>query len=463
MLIIEKLVSWMDTAPADKRARAASALVHAWQVAELTAEQRESAEAAMTCMLDDPDEEVRLSLSKALADAVEPPRHLVLALAEDSAEVSLPVLAQSLALLDGELVRLVERGTEEQQAAIARRPFLAEGVSAALAGHGCKFACLIMITNPAARITEDSFHMLAERFGDCSHARQCLFARPDIGMRARTLLIEKYAASLAEDEELDHPARELETLEIAEKAIITYAAEVGDRENRQIIEALIGREKLTTAFLLRAICMGNLTLYCHALSVLSGQSTDRVERVLKDHRANAFHAIYEKAGLPASAEPVFFAALKSWSRHLGSSTREDSARLPYRVTREVLAGYEGRRDVVVDELLILLRRICTDFARESARSKVSELALRHELSREEEMEALPRPEEVDLEPEQLMEFAENLAEELAELALEDKYQLREARRQLDAANRPQNVMPVMPVRPSSLLEHEAGQDFEQAA
>ena len=448
-MIIEKLVSWMDTAPAEKRAKAAGALVRAWQVAELTAEQRESAEAAMTCMLDDPDDDVRLALSTALAEAIEPPRHLVLALAEDSPEISLPVLAQSPSLVDGELVHLVEKGTDEQQAAIARRQSLTEGVSAALAEHGCRFACLIMATNPAARITEDSFYVMAERFGGCSHARQCLFARPDIGMRARTLLIEKYAASLAAETEMDRPAREIETVEIAEKAIITYAAEVGDGENRQIVEALIKREKLTTAFLLRAICMGNLTLYCHALSVLSGQAPDRVERVLKDHRANAFHAIYEKAGLPASAEPVFFAALKSWSRHLGAGARQDAALLPYRVTREVLAGYEGRRDVVVDELLILLRRICTDFARESARSKVSELALRHE-----QMMALPEPEQEvgDLEPEQLMAFAENLAEELAELALEDKYRLGEARRQLDAANGP---LPVEVARPSSLLEQAA--------
>ena len=457
MLIIEKLVGWMDTAPADKRARAASALVRAWQVADLSEEQRESAEAAMTCMLDDPDEGVRLALSEALAEAVEPPRHLILALAEDDPEISLPVLAGSPALLDGELIRLVEKGTEEQQAAIARRAVLAEGVSAVLAGQGCKFACLIMLTNPAARIAEDSFHTLAERFGDCAHARQCLFARPDIGMRARTLLIEKYAASLAEDEELESSARELETVEIAEKAIITYAAEVGDGENRQIIEALIGREKLTTAFLLRAICMGNLTLYCHALSVLSGQATDRVERILKDQRANAFHAVYEKAGLPASAEPVFFAALGSWSRHLGTGSQEDEAKLAYRVTREVLAGYEGRRDVVVDELLMLLRRICTDFAREAARSKVSELALRHE-----QMMALPEPEEEveELEPEQLMAFAENLAEELAELALEDKYELGEVARQLSAANGP---APVVAVRPSSLLEQGAGHRLEQAA
>ncbi|WP_075996132.1 DUF2336 domain-containing protein [Salaquimonas pukyongi] len=456
MLIIEKLVGWMDTAPADKRARAASALVRAWQVADLSPEQRESAEAAMTCMLDDPDEEVRLSLSTALAEAIDPPRHLVLALAEDSPEISLPVLAHSTVLVDGELVHLIENGTEEQQAAIARRAVVNERIGATLASHGCKFACLIMLTNPAARLTEDSFYTLAERFGDCSHARQCLFARPDIGMRARTLLIEKYAACLAEDEDLDHPARELETAEIAEKAIITYAAELGDSENRQIVEALIGRQKLTTAFLLRAICMGNLTLYCHALSVLSGQAPDRVERILKDQRANAFRAIYEKAGLPASAEPVFFAALASWSHHLGNGAAADASRLPYRVTREVLAGYEGRRDAVVDELLILLRRICTDFARESARSKVSELALRHEQAM-----ALPQPEEAveELEPEQLMEFAENLAEELAELALEDKYSLGEARQRLDAANGGQSSIG----GPSSLLEQGLAGDLERAA
>ncbi len=38
--------------------------------------------------------------------------------------------------------------------------------------------------------------------------------------------------------------------------------------------------------------------------------------------------------------------------------------LPYLVTREVVSTYEGQRDRVVDELMMLLRKICTDAARE---------------------------------------------------------------------------------------------------
>ena len=420
----------------------------------------------MTCLLDDPDNEVRAALSHALAELPDPPRHLVIALAGDAVEVSIPVLGASAALLDGELIHHLTTGTAAQQEAIAGRPRLSRGVAAALAERAERSACLLMLTNPAAHIGEAAFFTLAERFGDVDDIRRCMLARPDIGMRARTRLIETYAASLRPEGRMAEDRRHAEIDDNAEKAIITYAAHVGDRENRELVQALISRERLTTAFLLRAICMGNLTLICHALSVLSGQSAERVERVLKDLRGHTFHAIYSKAEMPASAERVFFSAIGAWCRHLSRNAGTDPQRLSYLVTREVLAGYEGDRDSVVDELLLLLRRICTDSARESARSTMSELVLRHETTRalaapEPAPDPAPDPAEAedDLSPEELVSFAAHLADELAELALRDEYCLGKAVEAVEPANQqvfegvvepcvePPVKLPVEPVAP----------------
>ncbi len=65
-MIIERLVGWMETADTEDRAKAADTLVRAWHKSQLDEEQLEAAEAAMTCILDDQDAEVRLAFAKAL-------------------------------------------------------------------------------------------------------------------------------------------------------------------------------------------------------------------------------------------------------------------------------------------------------------------------------------------------------------------------------------------------------------
>jgi uncharacterized protein (DUF2336 family) len=279
-MIIERLVSWMEVAPVDKKILAVDALVRAWQLASLSDEERDAAEAAMTCVLDDSDLEVRQSLSKALAEAVNPPRHLVLALAADDEKVSFPVFSNCSAFLDVELIHYVKTGTDGQQKAIASRPSLSPAVCTQIALTGCKPACVELVTNPEAQLNETDFFNMASRHGTCRDLRSCLLARPDIGMRARLLLIEYYAASLQDHDDLTDEktiARKQKDLtEVCDKATITFAAHISDDEISDLVMALIERQKLTTSFLLRAICMGNLTIFAHSLAILSGQPLHRV-------------------------------------------------------------------------------------------------------------------------------------------------------------------------------------------
>ncbi|MEZ5801627.1 MAG: hypothetical protein R3D29_15610 [Nitratireductor sp.] len=68
----------------------------------------------------------------------------------------------------------------------------------------------------------------------------------------------------------------------------------------------------------------------------------------------------------------------------------DPARLPYLVTREVLKTYHPDSDGQVDALLVLLRRLAAEAARENARAEV--VRITREV-REREMVLLTAPQE----------------------------------------------------------------------
>ncbi len=432
-MLIEQLAGWMDAAPGTARREAAVSLVQILEESIADPEELEAAEAALTCLLDDPDIKIRQTLAEELSRLESPPRYLILALAGDEPEISIPVLARSGVLLDGELITHVRNGTEKQQIAIACRAELSSRLCAVIADEASRQGCLAAILNPGARLLPEHFFSIATRFGDDPDIRSCLLARHDIGMAARILLIEEYAISLAEvdEEEADEAAverRKAHLREISDKAIISFAAHVSDAEVGEVVRALIDAEKLTTSFLLRAICMGNIALFAHALSLLSEQPVERVSKVLMEERQNAFHAIYARADMPVEAMEVFRLTISAWKQALPDTDEDNHACLPYLVTRQVLATYEGVHDAETDELLLLLRKICTETARDNARHKIARLSIARQRAA-----ALPAPEE-DWDQEELMMFACYLADELAELTLADEAEMSEIAENLVPAN-----------------------------
>lgn len=438
-MLVERFLGWVETAPADRRANAVRALARAYLQSQFEGADQDAAEAALTCILDDCDPGVRQAMAEALAPDPASPRHVILALAGDTPEVSLPVLRLSPVLLDAELVEAVASGNAGQQEAIACREPLSATLAQAIAEQGSREACLALMLNPSAKPLPQAFLAIATRFGDDAELRTCMLARHDTGMQARLLLIEKYALSLVGREEAQNgfsrERQEAELRDICEKATITYAAQVTDEEIREIVVALVAAGKLTAAYLLRSICMGNISLFAHALSHLSGQRIERVEEILKEGRRNAFSAVYLKAGLPKSAFDVFELTIDCWRRLLTSDANPDPASLPYRVTSQVLCAYEGARNGETDRLLVLLRKICTEAARESARARIEQIAL----AREEAallLESHEADDEGALSEEEMYEFAARFANELADMALEAEEALDSASENLIAANMP---------------------------
>ena len=175
-MIIEQFLNWVDSAKAQNRQAAASALARAYLQSDLTVDERCAAEAALTVLLDDPSPNVRLALAEALSISHLAPIHIVAALASDQPEVASMVLVRSPLLSDTDLIDRVALGSDEVQCAIALRAQLSATVCAAIAEVGCLQACAAMLQNKGAKIVSLSIRRIVERFGEESAMRELLLA-----------------------------------------------------------------------------------------------------------------------------------------------------------------------------------------------------------------------------------------------------------------------------------------------
>src|SRR3984957_16101640 len=164
--IVRRFLAWAQSADAEARADGASALARAYLHADLPAPVRAEAKLAMTTLLDDPSVLVRKALAEALCRASEAPRTLILALAADEPEAAAPVLQNSPVLTDADLVDCARTGGASAQTALARRPNLPPGATAALAEIGERDAVLALIANLEIDLPAELLGGVMTRFND---------------------------------------------------------------------------------------------------------------------------------------------------------------------------------------------------------------------------------------------------------------------------------------------------------
>jgi uncharacterized protein (DUF2336 family) len=126
--------------------------------------------------------------------------------------------------------------------------------------------------------------------------------------------------------------------------------------------------------MLRALLSGNVALFEQALVELSGLPPARVAGLVHDRRGAGLRALYERAGLPASAFPAVRAAIDAMHETGFAGDPGGPARLKRRMVERVLTGCEDYASADIEPLLMLLRRFATEAAREEARLFCDELA-----------------------------------------------------------------------------------------
>lgn len=384
-MVIEYFLNWVQSASLSKRTEAAAALARAYLRDDMDVSEREDVEAAITTLLEDPAPKVRDALAEILSIQENVPRHVIISLAADTNEIATKVLSRSPVFLDQELVHMIKTFDVEKQIAIACRPWMPQIVLNAICNSGCEEACLGSLMNPASRFLDENLHAIAERFGSNTELRVILMDREDLATKTRLLLINKAGeainAFVTNKSWLSEKRANAVVADACDKACIAYAANAPEEEVSNVVQSLIDDGRVTVAFLLRAVCMGNITLAAATFAELSNIRIERIETILSNDKKAAFKAVYDRAGLPQSAYSIFQCAISTWRKLLSAKNPENQARMPFLVTREVLQTYVMQNDQVVDELLVLLRKLAAETARECAIYKATEISNRAEVAK----------------------------------------------------------------------------------
>lgn len=370
-MIVRQFLQWLRNAPPGERAEATSALARAYLYSDLSPDDLAAAEGAMIMLLDDPSSLVRRALSDVFASSQKAPPAVVQALACDQPDVAIPVLAHSPLLLDADLVDWVATGRPEVQAAIASRPLLPRSVAAAIAEVGMAEACLVLLENPDIEIAPFSVARVVERFGHLAPIRENLLARDDLPAPIRQALLAKLSQTLAgfvtarQWLAKDHAQRAAK--EACERATVALAAHAPVPELGTLVRHLRETGQLTAGIILRALLSGNVLLFEEALAELSGMQIDRVQSYVHDKNISAFRALYDQAGLPASAYPAFREAIEAMREGILLGEVGGAARLKRRMIERVLTRCTAEALGDIEPLLALLRRFAVEAAREEAR------------------------------------------------------------------------------------------------
>jgi uncharacterized protein (DUF2336 family) len=377
--VVTRFLTWSRGAPVAGRVGAARALARAYLTSELSPEEREQVETAMTVLLDDQAVEVRLVLADALGKSQHAPAHIIMTLATDAEPVALIVAEHSPVILDSELVDMAATRGEAMQIAIASRPFLSRAVSAALGEVGSAEACRALVINAGARVPRFTLDRIVGRHGDCPELRLALLERKDLPLDVRQVLLGKLAGALR-DLIVGHgwttPERAAAVTDDArECATIAASFEAPVDNLPALVAQLMEGNALTPAFLIRAVAAGQALLFETALSMLARVPKERVAALVASGRTANLRALLQKAGLPHKTFPAFSAAIDVIRQ--GEALAEPGEGGDYRraaaLIDAIVTKYQRRPDRELDQILALLRRFARDAKRAAARDYAEQI------------------------------------------------------------------------------------------
>jgi len=376
-MIVRRFLLWARTAPADARAAGAATLASAYLRSVLSEEERHEAETALISLVDDPSPLVRRAIAEEMATATGTPRTLALALIAEQSDVAALMLAHSPVLTEADLVDAAAIGDKLAQRAIAMRRQLPLSVCAALAEVGCEEALVTLAGNRTALIADFSLERMVERCGDSGTMREALLERPDLPAGLRQTIAARVSDTLANfvtgcgwltPERSARLAREA-----TERVAVSLAAGGEASDAPSIVEVLRATGRLTPGLMLRSLLSGEPALAEAAFVTLSELPAERVAALLRDRRGAGLKALCRKAGLPASLEPAFTAAILALNARGfdAGSTRQGIDRS---LMRSVLIACEAVDGPEANALMALLRRMDAEAAREEARALADSLA-----------------------------------------------------------------------------------------
>jgi uncharacterized protein (DUF2336 family) len=370
-LIVQRFLAWASSVGSEERAKGVYDLTLAYLHGGLHETERQEIVTVLTALLDDPSPAVKRAMAEVLADREDVPRHIIVALAGELADISAQVLRRSPLLTPAELVDFVRMGAPSIHMAIAQRQRVPSIVAMALLEHAQADVVLALAGNEGADLSEGCLLKMLDLYGKDGQFRETVLARPHLPSVVRVELVSTTAQVLSsfvqQCEWMSEERSERMAQEASEHATLIISNEIPVEHNEAIVELVAHLRttgRLTAGLMMRALLFGERRLFETALSVLSGQPLGRVASMVRAPYGSAFVAVYNKAGMPEGLMPAFQMALKG-ALDLNQSMTQIPSR---KIIADVLGICEQLKTPELASLAYRLRRLDAEAARQEVRA-----------------------------------------------------------------------------------------------
>jgi uncharacterized protein (DUF2336 family) len=260
-------------------------------------------------LLKDTDKVVRKNLAQHLSSCDNAPHDIILKLAQDEADIASSVLEHSTVLTDDDLMEIVKSTKEVLKlCAVARRSKVSEPVSDILLGTWNEEVLHDLFQNKGAALSEKSLMQTWNVVSSSRSLLETLVHRGDLPLTVaekiyvvvtdelKGQLVKKYKFASPQAQKLSSDAREWEML-----GIVPANGSISPQNDEQVedlIDQLYMGGRLTHSFLIRALCVGSLSVFEAGLARLAGVPRVNARILLMDGGALGFQGIYKEAAMP---------------------------------------------------------------------------------------------------------------------------------------------------------------------
>ncbi len=332
---------------------------------QFSVKERQAAEQIFRLLVRDAEVSIRTALASHIKDSAHIPRDIVMPLARDVAEVSLPVLQYSKVLTDRDLVELVN-GTQEtsRHLAISQRKDVSDIVIGTLLDKGNDSVAAALMNNPGAQISEFSLAKIVDNFSKNESLMKAVAERPQLSSAMAEKMIHVVSGALADslkkkykrsgeqkqiEQEIDK-VRESETLKLVRKS-------KSQEDIDQLVTQLQAAGRLTPSLILSSLCQGDFSFFETSLAKLSNIPVANARKLIADRGDLGFRAIYNKSGLPDAMFPAVRMLLRVMRELDAEGEKPGSPRYANRVVERLLQYAEENPVENLSYIIALVRQI----------------------------------------------------------------------------------------------------------
>ncbi|MDA0781634.1 MAG: DUF2336 domain-containing protein [Rickettsiales bacterium] len=326
---IQKLIK----SPFEKKIDITKKIADYYNSGGFSQEQMVAAARIFGTLVKDTEVKIRKTLSEAIKDNPDIPRDIILSLAHDVQEVSLPVLEFSDVLTDADLIEIVTSTEDaEKQKSISKRHTVSEGVAEVLIETDNEAVVDTLLQNEGVRISEESIGHIVETFGEKEEIMGALVERETLPVSIVESLADKISESLYNSLQEKHKDAFVRMDDMVRKSRdVAKMKLIGLRSTDaeyykfcQLMERLKIPEELSPIY---ALCMSNMNIFEVKIARLTQTPVLNIRQLVRDSSNKGFRVLYRRAGLPKDlfeASEVLITALRSLESKYASLTKREN-------------------------------------------------------------------------------------------------------------------------------------------